>query len=96
MVYGRVDRQTHYTRNAATTHEKKRGNVMSDTCTHDSTTERQGDTWVDCNGYSHTVIFGCCGNPGCERYQQAVRSHITGQDVPFAPAAQMWPVGAKP
>jgi len=69
---------------------------MTDTCTHSHTTERQGDTWQDANGYLHTVIYVHCANPGCERYNKVVRVRQTGQDVPFTQAAQTWPVGVKP
>lgn len=64
---------------------------MTEQCSHDTTTKRQGDTWVDCNGYPHTVIYVTCSS--CRK---TVRVRQTGQDVPFTPAAQMWPVGGKP
>jgi len=69
---------------------------MNDTCSHAATIEIQGDTWIDVNGYPHTIVYLRCANIGCERYGKTVCVRQTGQDVPFTPVAQTWPVGVKP
>jgi hypothetical protein len=55
---------------------------MTYTCQHESTTDRQGDSWTDCNGQLHTVIFSLCANPFCRYFGHVVRCRQTGSDTP--------------
>ncbi len=70
-------------------------------CQHTSTTETQGDTWQDCHGKPHTVVYLKCANRGCGRYGKTVRVRIEGDDTPTRyrmppPSLPMRPFGGKP
>jgi hypothetical protein len=55
---------------------------MTYTCTHEMTSEREGDTWTDEYGKPHTVVHLKCANPFCARFGQTVRVRVEGDDTP--------------
>jgi hypothetical protein len=55
---------------------------MTAQCTHDTTTEREGETWTDGNGQPRTVVYVKCANPFCAKFGQTVRVRTEGDDMP--------------
>jgi hypothetical protein len=54
---------------------------MTYTCTHESATERQGDTYY-VNGRLRVVIHAKCANPFCVLFGQTVHTRVEGDDLP--------------
>ena len=65
---------------------------MSEPCAHTVTTDTQGDTWVDCNKKSHTVIYIRCANTGCARYGKTIACKITSNALPVTYMPPMVPI----
>lgn len=63
-------------------------------CTHDSVTERQGDTYT-VDGHLRVVIHAKCANPFCDRFNLTVRSRTEGDDIPTRQQFRMPPVHIK-